>query len=101
MDLEPAKPTVYFDGACPLCRAEIRYYRGKDRAGGLCFVDVSQMGVRHLQALPENGRWHGSMFKPAMVGLFWVRQHSSKFGLICPDGAGPLGPHHCRVFWRF
>ncbi len=35
------KSTVYFDGACPLCRAEIGYYRRKDRVGSLCFIDVS------------------------------------------------------------
>jgi predicted DCC family thiol-disulfide oxidoreductase YuxK len=36
------KSTIYFDGSCPLCRAEIGYYRQKDRAGLLCFVDVSE-----------------------------------------------------------
>lgn len=42
MTSEPSPPTVYFDGGCPLCRAEIGYYRAKDRAGALCFVDISQ-----------------------------------------------------------
>lgn len=41
LESEPPKSTVYYDGSCPLCRAEIGYYRRKDRAGVLCFVDVS------------------------------------------------------------
>ncbi len=42
MASEPAKSMVYFDGSCPLCRAEIGYYRRQDEAGSLCFVDVSE-----------------------------------------------------------
>ena len=42
MTTEPARSTVYFDGACPLCRTEIDYYRRCDRDGALCFVDVSE-----------------------------------------------------------
>jgi predicted DCC family thiol-disulfide oxidoreductase YuxK len=42
---EPPKSTVYFDGSCPLCRAEIGYYRRKDHAGLLFFVDVSETGA--------------------------------------------------------
>lgn len=41
MQPEKSQPAVYFDGSCPLCRAEIAHYRGADRAGALCFVDVS------------------------------------------------------------
>jgi predicted DCC family thiol-disulfide oxidoreductase YuxK len=37
-----SQSTVYFDGSCPLCRAEIGYYRREDQAGALCFVDVSE-----------------------------------------------------------
>ena len=42
--MEPAlsKSTVYFDGSCPLYQTEIGYYRRKDQAGALHFVDVSE-----------------------------------------------------------
>ncbi len=33
--------TVWFDGACPLCRREIALMRRLDRAGRIAFVDVS------------------------------------------------------------
>ena len=45
MEPEPPKSTVYFDGSCPLCRAEIGYYRRKDQVGALCFVDISEAGA--------------------------------------------------------
>ncbi len=45
MQPELSKSTVYFDGSCPLCRAEIGYYRRKDQASALCFVDVSETGA--------------------------------------------------------
>jgi len=42
VETEPTRSTVYFDGSCPLCQAEIGYYRRKDRSGALCFIDVSK-----------------------------------------------------------
>jgi predicted DCC family thiol-disulfide oxidoreductase YuxK len=45
MTQEPSTSTVYFDGSCPLCRAEIGYYRRTDQDGSLCFVDVSKAGA--------------------------------------------------------
>jgi predicted DCC family thiol-disulfide oxidoreductase YuxK len=45
MPPELSRTTVYFDGSCPLCRAEIGYYRRKDQTGNLCFVDVSETGA--------------------------------------------------------
>jgi predicted DCC family thiol-disulfide oxidoreductase YuxK len=44
----PAGLTVLYDGACPLCRAEIGVYRGLPSDTPLCFADVSAPG----QALP-------------------------------------------------
>ena len=45
MEAEPSRSTVYFDGSCPLCRAEIGYYRRIDHSGALCFIDVSDPDV--------------------------------------------------------
>ena len=39
------KLTVFFDGSCPLCRAEIGYYRREDQYRALCFVDISGPGT--------------------------------------------------------
>jgi len=53
VEAELAKSTLYFDGSCPLCRAEIGYYRGKDRAGALCFVDVSEPGAKGPEGITQ------------------------------------------------
>lgn len=45
MESEVRKSTVFFDGSCRLCRAEIGYYHRQDQAGALCFVDVSDPGA--------------------------------------------------------
>ena len=78
MESEVQKSTVFFDGSCPLCRAEIGYYRRKDQAGALCFVDVSETGA----ATPE-----GIIQQRAMERLH-VRARD-----------GRREPHRCRVRW--
>ena len=44
MESQLPKSTVFFDGSCPLCRAEIGYYRREDQYRALCFVDISETG---------------------------------------------------------
>ena len=44
MELQLPKSTVFFDGSCPLCRAEIGYYRREDQCRALCFIDISETG---------------------------------------------------------
>jgi predicted DCC family thiol-disulfide oxidoreductase YuxK len=57
MTSERPRTTAYYDGACPLCRAEIAYYRRQDKTGAVCFVDVTAAdaatpeGVTQAQAL--------------------------------------------------
>lgn len=53
METEFPKSTVYFDGSCPLCRAEIGYYCRKDQAGSLCFVDVSESAALTLEGITQ------------------------------------------------
>ena len=36
-----SKTTIYYDGDCPLCRAEIAYYERKDSSGALNLVNVA------------------------------------------------------------
>lgn len=38
--------TVYYDKACPLCRAEIKHYSGQTGAENICFIDASTLSER-------------------------------------------------------
>ncbi|MBM3478348.1 MAG: DUF393 domain-containing protein [Alphaproteobacteria bacterium] len=52
------RATVFYDGACPLCRREIAHYAARDRAGLLAFADIAadpaplaMIGIDQAQAL--------------------------------------------------
>ena len=48
---DPDGVVVYYDGACPLCRAEIGLYAKQEGAGALRLVDVSTPGVEAPEGL--------------------------------------------------
>ena len=47
--------TVYYDGSCPLCRAEIDHYRGCEGARRLDFVDVGRDADVDVEAVLGEG----------------------------------------------
>jgi predicted DCC family thiol-disulfide oxidoreductase YuxK len=58
----PASCTVYYDGACPVCRAEITHYQARAADAPIDWVDVSAPG-----ALPEG------LTREAALARFHVR----------------------------
>lgn len=42
------KPTLYYDGACPICAREVAMYRRQPGADGVCWVDVARCDTAAL-----------------------------------------------------
>lgn len=47
---ELSRPTLYFDGACPVCSREIAMYQRQPGADGVCWVDIAQCNAADLGA---------------------------------------------------
>ena len=78
---QPApQSTVFFDGSCALCRAEIGYYRRTDAAGDLCFIDVSE-----AHAAPPEG--------------VTPQQAMARFHVRLPDGSLQSGAAGFVALW--
>ncbi len=69
---EDSAKQVFFDGSCPICRAEIEELKGADQSGSISFVDCSAEGFAPAPGDPshpsqkallnalhvfENGHW--------------------------------------------
>ncbi|WP_333587481.1 thiol-disulfide oxidoreductase DCC family protein [Phenylobacterium sp.] len=50
---DPAKVTVWYDGACPLCRQEVAWLRRRDLEGALDLVDLTASSPTPLPATRE------------------------------------------------
>ena len=118
----PYDLTVYFDGGCPLCRAEISMYRDSDGAEEIEFVDITQTNDLGPNLDPDDAAARFHVRKPdgALVsgaegfvevwkrmrgwrwlaalahipGMLWVMEGAYRAFLpVRPYLAKKLGPH--------
>ena len=109
--------TLFFDGKCPLCQAEIVFLSRRNQAGLLAFVDINSalyderaVGVSCSQALAEMvGQFaNGAVIKgPAVFGeayrraglptLAWVMSRKTLAPLLAL-GYGFFAKHRHRIF---
>ena len=74
------RPTVYYDGSCPLCSVEIRHYQSRDGAENIDFVDVSS---------EQNELGEGLTCETAM----------KRFHVRMPDGSLKSGAAGFAAIW--
>ena len=82
MSEKPAELTVYYDGACTLCRAEIAHYKKQDGAEAISFVDV---------CAAEPGALGADLGREAALARFHVRE---------PDGRLTSGAAGFARVWQ-
>lgn len=79
---DPAKPTLYFDGDCPVCSREIAMYRRQPGAEGVCWIDVARCD-------------------PTALGTGLTREAAmARIHLRCPDGSLVSGAAAFTALWR-
>jgi predicted DCC family thiol-disulfide oxidoreductase YuxK len=80
---EPAaRPAVYYDGACPVCRREIAHYRARSGAETIEWIDVAACAP---EALPEG------LTREQALARFHVRGE---------DGTVTSGARAFATLWR-
>lgn len=50
--VDGSKPTLYFDGGCPVCIREVAMYRNQPGADGVCWVDAARCETAVVRAAP-------------------------------------------------
>jgi predicted DCC family thiol-disulfide oxidoreductase YuxK len=76
------KPTVYYDGVCPVCSREIAHYRTRRGADGLAWVDAARC---------EPGALGADLTREAALARMHVR---------LPDGRLVSGAAAFAVLWQ-
>ena len=64
-DAGKAPLTVFYDGDCPVCRMEVKYYRRIDASGAIAWMDITSMVDDDLPA----GKSRGDL-----LGIFHARR---------------------------
>ena len=82
------KLTVYYDGQCPLCRAEIHHYASRKGADEICFLDASH---------PENDLGD-NLDRDSALGRFHVRKED---GSLMSGAAGFVAIWSALPGWRW
>ena len=71
--VEPRYPlTIYFDGACRVCSAEMEHYRRKEHGGRLLFVDISSPEFRPRKPGPSLADFMARMHVQDAGGRFFT-----------------------------
>ena len=98
--------TLYFDGACPLCRREIGLLRRLDRRGRIAFEDVSPEGAQpsclvDRAALLE--RFHAKLPNGEVVSgaRAFTEAYARVPGLGWARALGRFGPTRTMLDWLY
>jgi predicted DCC family thiol-disulfide oxidoreductase YuxK len=87
----PKAVTVFFDGSCPLCAAEIASYKRADSEDSLALIDVSRDDFLGDGVRGDGGRGDHSLSRSAAMARFHVR---------LPDGSYASGAQGFVALWR-